>query len=52
MDRGWLLQLVDIMRGRVACRTNTDELTDQAVGTVYHCAALANRSVTPILYLD
>lgn len=42
--------------GSVLCRTNTDELTDQAAGTVYHCgpacAALANRSVTPILYPD
>lgn len=40
--------------GGALCRTNTDELTDEAAGTVYHCgpacAALANRSVTPILY--
>lgn len=40
--------------GSVLCRTNTDELTDQAAATVYHCgpacAALANRSVIPILY--
>lgn len=42
--------------GSVLRRTNTDELTDQVAGTVYHCgpacAALANRSVTPILYPD
>lgn len=42
--------------GSMLCRTNTDELTDQAAGTVYHCgpacAALANHSVTPILYPD
>lgn len=42
--------------GSVLCRTNSDELTDQAAGIVYHCgsacAALANHSVTPILYPD
>lgn len=42
--------------GSVQRCTTVDELTDQAVGTVYHCgpacAALANRSVTPVLSLS
>lgn len=40
------------MGSSVQCSTNTDELAGRAAGTVYHCgsacAALANRSVTPI----